>query len=218
METVYVKSRIEENEHIFQIKNYKLHSKIDYSVLQFIPKITLSSRFFKNGNLITSIAGKDDLIFTGNNLGEVRMYSCSKEYEYKSLYLNDIKTETKNSVVCMDVSDNLNFLAVGYLNGFVALWELSSSKCKRLVKDAHIKSSIVAIKFLKAENKYYEILTSVGSGSESGNLKSIAYTYGLNYNVSKVVINIGGKPYSGSHIEFEEGEYIELLLENVINE
>lgn len=72
--------------------------------------------------------------------------------------------------------------------------------------------------YLNLTDKYYEILTSVGSGSESGNLKSIAYTYGLNYNVSKVVINIGGKPYSGSHIEFEEGEYIELLLENVINE
>ena len=74
----------------------------------------------------------------------------------------------------MDVSDNLNFLAVGYLNGFVALWGLSSSKCKRLVKDAHIKSSIVAIKFLKAENKYYEILTSDLKGS----VKKIAITDG----------------------------------------
>lgn len=186
METVYVKSRIEENEHIFQIKNYKLHSKIDYSVLQFTPKTTLSSRFFKNGNLITSIAGKGDLIFTGNNLGEVRMYSCSKEYEYKSLYLNEIKTETKKSVVCMDISDNLNYLAVGYLNGFVALWELSSSKCKRLVKDAHIKSSVVAIKFLKVENKYYEILTSDLKGS----VKKIAINDGFffsNVDIIKVM-------------------------------
>ena len=36
---------------------------------------------------------------------------------------------------------------------------------ERLVTDAHVNSSIIAIKFLKAENKYYEILSSDLKGS-----------------------------------------------------
>ena len=84
----YKKNEEEENENtdkdnIFLLKNYKLNSKKKIEVLKFPPKTTLSSRFFKGGNILTSITANEDVIFTGNNLGIVKVYSCEKEMEYK---------------------------------------------------------------------------------------------------------------------------------------
>ena len=186
METEYVKSKIEDNEHIFQIKNYKQHTKLNYLVWKFINKSKLSARFVKNSNLITSITVKQNYLFTGDNLGQVRMYSYDSEIEHKSLILNEIKTANKKSVVCMDISDNLTVLAVGYLNGYVALWDISSGKCKRLITDAHANSSIIAIKFLRAENKYYEIISS----DLKGRVNKIAISEGFfitNVDIIKVM-------------------------------
>ena len=77
----YKKNEEEENENtdkdnIFLLKNYKLNSKKKIEVLKFPPKTTLSSRFFKGGNILTSITANEDVIFTGNNLGIVKVYSC----------------------------------------------------------------------------------------------------------------------------------------------
>ena len=57
-----------DKENIFLLKNYKLNSKKKIEVLKFPPKTTLSSRFFKGGNILTSITANEDVIFTGNNL------------------------------------------------------------------------------------------------------------------------------------------------------
>ena len=108
METVYMKKQNESKENFFHLKQYQLHSKLNFVVLQFLPKTTLSSRFFKEGNIITSITASQDVIFTGNNLGKIRMYSCEKEYEYKSLSTDEIVEPNKRGVVCMDVSENID--------------------------------------------------------------------------------------------------------------
>lgn len=58
------------------------------------------------------------------------------------------------------------------------------------------------------DSSIYNSLTKVGSGSEAGMLEGLAYTYGYNLDVDKVEILVDGKPYSGSHILYGEGEYI----------
>ena len=80
------------------------------------------------------------------------MYSCEKECEYKSLSINEIIDPNKRGVVCMDVSDNIDYLVSGYMNGYIALRELSTPKCVKLITDEH-EDSIIAIKFIKVRNK-----------------------------------------------------------------
>ena len=63
---------------------------------------------------------------------------------------------------------------------------------------------------------YYEILSSVGSSSEAGILNSLALTYGYNYNVNKVIINIDGKSYYGSHITHDENYAMD--ISSLVNE
>ena len=59
----------------------------------------------------------------------------------------------------MDVSDNIDYLVSGYMNGYIALWELSTPKCVKLITDEH-EDSIIAIKFIKVRNKEYEMISS----------------------------------------------------------
>ena len=163
METVYMKKQNESKENFFHLKQYQLHSKLNFVVLQFLPKTTLSSRFFKEGNIITSITASQDVIFTGNNLGKIRMYSCEKEYEYKSLSTDEIVEPNKRGVVCMDVSENIDYLVSGYMNGYIALWELGTPKCVKLITEEH-EDCVIAVKFIRVRSKEYEMLSSDLSG------------------------------------------------------
>jgi hypothetical protein len=175
METTHIKKLLEGNENVFQLKNYKQHAKVKFIVLDFIKKTTLSSRFFKSGNpLITAIAAIDDVVVAGNNLGIIKMYSCEKELEFKSYALKEIENFDKRSVVCMDITPDGDYLIAGYSNGFLALWDLHTTKCKKLVTGVH-KNCIVACKFIKNDKKKFEILSS----DIDGNVFKITIKEGL---------------------------------------
>ena len=162
----YDKTEEDENEssdkeNIFLLKNYKLNSKKKIEVLKFPPKTTLSSRFFKGGNILTSITANEDVIFTGNNLGMVKVYSCEKEMEYKSFCLEQIQKEpqSKRAVTCMDVSESISHLICGYYNGFLSLWDLSKTSCIKFMPKEH-KSCVIAVKFIRVEKNNFEFLSS----------------------------------------------------------
>ena len=157
----YKKNDEDKDENIFLLKNYKLNSKKKIEVLKFPPKTTLSSRFFKGGNILTSITANEDVIFTGNNLGIVRVYSCEKEMEYKSFFLEQIQKEpqAKRAVTCMDVSESISHLVCGYCNGFLSLWDLSKTNCIKFIPKEH-KSCIIAVKFIRVEKNNFEFLSS----------------------------------------------------------
>ena len=157
----YKKNDEDKDENIFLLKNYKLNSKKKIEVLKFPPKTTLSSRFFKGGNILTSITANEDVIFTGNNLGIVRVYSCEKEMEYKSFFLEQIQKEpqAKRAVTCMDVSESISHLVCGYCNGFLSLWDLSKTNCIKFIPKEH-KSCIISVKFIRVEKNNFEFLSS----------------------------------------------------------
>lgn len=62
---------------------------------------------------------------------------------------------------------------------------------------------------------YYNLLTRVGSGSEAAALKTLALTYGYNYNLSNVIILVDGNPYKGSHIMYNVNETINTNVTNI---
>ena len=157
----YKKSDDDKDENIFLLKNYKLNTKKKIEVLKFPPKTTLSSRFFKGGNILTSITANEDVIFTGNNLGIIRVYSCEKEMEYKSFFLEQIRKEpqAKRAVTCMDVSESISHLVCGYCNGFLALWDLSKTNCIKCIPKEH-NSCIIAVKFIRVEKNNFEFFSS----------------------------------------------------------
>ena len=165
-----------DKENIFLLKNYKLNSKKKIEVLKFPPKTTLSSRFFKGGNILTSITANEDVIFTGNNLGIVKVYSCEKEMEYKSFCLEQIQKEpqAKRAVTCMDVSESISHLICGYCNGFLSLWDLSKTNCIKFIPKEH-KSCVIAVKFIRVEKNNFEFLSSDLDGKVNRTVVSPGY-------------------------------------------
>ena len=161
METFYVKNQIEENDQVFQLKNYDLFlKKKKINALKFPPKTTLSSRFFKDENIITCLAAKDENLYAGNNVGKIRVYSSEDEHEIKTLINEDILNSQKRAVVCMDVSDKNNYLVSGYENGFIALWDINKKYCIKLITDVHKNSCILKVKFINIiEKKNYTFLS-----------------------------------------------------------
>ena len=85
------------------------------------------------------------------------MYSFEKEYEFKSYSMKEIESCERRSVASMDISENNLFLVAGYSNGYLALWDLQNSKCKKLIM-TH-KSCVVACKFIRNTNKRFEIIS-----------------------------------------------------------
>ncbi|ATD54995.1 GerMN domain-containing protein [Clostridium chauvoei] len=49
---------------------------------------------------------------------------------------------------------------------------------------------------------------NLGSGPEAMTLQAIVNTLGYNFNVNKVKITLGGKPYNSGHFSYNENEYI----------
>lgn len=80
------------------------------------------------------------------------------------------------------------------------------------VKSAKLEGDILTVNLSK---DYYNILSRVGSGTESSALKTLALTYGYNYNTNKVIILVDGEPYKGSHILFNNGETINTNVTNI---
>ena len=157
MEDQYLENKIKNDKEIFPLKNYNLKKKIE--IITPLPKMTLSSLIFKSGIIITSLTSKKNKIYVGTNKGEIRVYSCNEEKKLYFLTNEEIQTQDKRAVSCMDVSDNNNYLISGYLNGYIALWNVQNSKCIKLIKD-EMDYSIIVIKFTMIKNDYYEFLAS----------------------------------------------------------
>jgi outer membrane lipoprotein-sorting protein len=62
-----------------------------------------------------------------------------------------------------------------------------------------------------------ELITEMNAGSamESMILQCIANTFGEYYQKDKVIITVGGNPYEGGHIAFQEGEYIAVIKDDI---
>jgi spore germination protein GerM len=65
-------------------------------------------------------------------------------------------------------------------------------------------------------NKAFLQEMNAGAGYEAMILQSIANTFGQYYNAEKVILTIEGKPYESGHIALQEGEYLQVNYDNVI--
>lgn len=80
------------------------------------------------------------------------------------------------------------------------------------VKSAKLNGDTLTVNL---SSSYYNLLKSFGSGTEASALKTLALTYGYNYNVDKVIILVDGKPYEGSHILYNNNEYVNIKVTNI---
>lgn len=145
---------------IYILKTYKQNmKKSKLSVLNIILKKTISDKLYKlsQTKFISSIAAFQDMIFCGNSVGQIRMLTCETEHELKTLSNKEI--EGTASVTSISISSDGEFLAAGYKNGFVILWEIANAKSKKVISGIQ-KGSILDIKLIISSKKRWDIISS----------------------------------------------------------
>ena len=162
-----------------KINNYKNSSdkKEKIKIINSVPKTSLNSLIFKKGIIITAIAVKLNSIYIGTNKGEIRAYSWKTEKKLNFYISPEISKEIKKDVICMDVTDDNKALVVGHLNGYILLWDVDTSNCKKLINEEFF-TQITAIKFTLSDKNFYEFLASDIKGS----VKRISVSEGFFYN------------------------------------
>ena len=156
METFYIESTMKKNKTIFKLSNFSENMKKKPTILQFPNKHTLTEKIFRESTPIYSITAKNDLIFTGDSMGKIKMFSCEKECEIKSFFNKEIEN---TKVLCMDISDDKTTLLAGYSNGYIILWDIKFGKIQKTLKKEH-KNGILCTKFLTTDISVTEIISS----------------------------------------------------------
>ena len=178
LEKIYLYSDDNSINDLSKLNNYKnIDTKESIKVINSIPKTSLSSLIFKKGLLITSLAVKLNSLYIGTNKGEIRNYSWKTEKQLNIYISPEISREIKKDVICMVITDDNKALVAGYLNGYILLWDVNTSDCKKLINDLFY-SQITDIKFTLYENSFYEFLAS----DSKGNVKRISVSEGFFYN------------------------------------
>ncbi len=95
----------------------------------------------------------------GTSLGVIRVFDLETEEELKPILVRELHG---NRVTCIDVSQNGMYLAAGYSNGQIVLWELKTSTAAVQVGDAH-NCTVLNAKFLKGSRP--RIISSDVGGS-----------------------------------------------------
>ncbi len=159
-------------------------------------------------------------------------YSSAKAYS-KDTYISDSSTTTSSNIKNMNcriyyynVNDDMYYFTDKSIEVVdSALVSALTKEIKNLpskdffdfkddlaIKSANLNGDTLTVNL---SNTYYNILTRVGSGTEASALRTLALTYGYNYNVSQVIILVDGEPYKGSHILFNNGETVNTNVSNI---
>lgn len=116
----------------------------------------------RNGREITAMKVVSNKLFLSDDLGRVHVYDTDKERKIKTLSLGKSGPSQPVKASSIDCIDNGKYLCVGYGNGYVAIWDISSEKDKPMYlnKEAH-KVEVIAVKFIRREkDDAFYVLTS----------------------------------------------------------
>ena len=179
VEKIYLYPEDDIVNNLCKLNNYKNSSdkKEKIKIINSVPKTSLNSLIFKKGIIITAIAVKLNSIYIGTNKGEIRAYSWKTEKKLNFYISPEISKEIKKDVICMDVTDDNKALVVGHLNGYILLWDVDTSNCKKLINEEFF-TQITAIKFTLSDKNFYEFLAS----DIKGTVKRISVSEGFFYN------------------------------------
>ena len=161
----------------FILKNYEEKNDIKFEIMNINTDKEINRIIFEEENkLITSIYYfGQDLIITGNILGQINLYSLNDQKKIKSIESPFINGEKNTQVTTMDLSKDNKILFIGYSNGNISFVEIKAQKIKLVINDIIKNSECLCIKFINQEGRFYKIITS----DQQGNLFLIKIKDGI---------------------------------------
>ena len=147
------------------LSNYftKSKSNIELLNIESIEKLNSYLKINqKKENEITCILTKGKLLFFGDIYGNVRLFSILDSTLIKYLQC-PIKELVQLSVNCFDLTSNGEFIIIGYICGYISIFDIGREKCLLLINNVHKSyylnqkfelNSILDIKFYDLDKNY----------------------------------------------------------------
>ena len=152
------------------LSSYKSKTNVKFQLFCFDFKKNLSYNIKSKIRTITCLRIKDDYFLAGYNSGTVTLYSIEKGIEVKSFNPPD---KTFNYYpTSIDITPNLEFIVIGYSNGYISLWDGLKTQLVHTIKNVQ-KTKILVVQLCAiSERKVFEFLST----DESGQLLKIILT------------------------------------------
>ena len=137
----------------FIIKNHKKKSKLK-SVIEIEPHLDINKTIFtKDNEEILSIYLKDGILILCNAIGNLIFYSLKEKRVTKALLfpekffsLNATKDSDK-IIICLDITDEHDYLFVGYNSGNINIFDLKKNLCKYSTNKIHSNTHCIELKY-----------------------------------------------------------------------
>ena len=156
----------------FLIQNHRKESKLK-SILDIEPHLDINKAIFTEKNRrIRSIYPKNDDIILCDSKGNIIFFSLkekrkTREFSFPSkLFTANIEDEYK-VVNCLDITDEHDFLFVGYKTGTISVFDLKKNICKYSVNKIHNNLSCIELRYSHREKNIFHILSCDIGGNVS---------------------------------------------------
>ena len=152
------------NEFILRKYEEKNHAK--FEILNINSDDELNKVIFQQNELLTCINYFEDIIITGNILGQVKIFSLSDKKLLKNFQC-PIKADVNIKISTMDITNDGRYIFVAYSNGNIAMFDIKNQKLKLLIIDIIQNNECLYIKFIYKEGKFFKIIVSEQNGNVS---------------------------------------------------
>ena len=157
----------------FLIQNHRRTSKLK-SVLEIEPHLEINKSIFTEKNrVIKSIYSKGDLIILCDLKGNIIFFSLKEKNKTKELSfptkLLAIGPEDESAKIinCLDITDEYDFLFVGYQSGTISVFDLKKNACKYKGNKMHNNLACIELKYSHREKNVFHILSCDIGGNVS---------------------------------------------------
>ena len=143
------------------LSSYKSKTNVKFQLIDFSLKSQLTQKLEPKIKSVQTLKIYGDYLFLADNSGSVIMYSISKETEFK-VFTPPGKIDYYATSV--DVSPTVEFVIIGYSNGYINIWDSKKPSIIYTIKDLH-NTKIFLVQFCHIiEKKKFEIISSDMSG------------------------------------------------------
>ena len=166
------KKKQQKKKNTFILKKFENEKETKLIVSELNPQEDLSILMLRGDIDITAAIAHDDNIITGDIFGDIKFYSLKDKKLARTL---PCPIKKKTQINAIDLSDDGDYAFAGFANGNIAVYELTTNKCKLVNNSAH-KTSVINVKFIeRIDKKTFKIFSS----DEEGNVLSIIIKSGL---------------------------------------
>ena len=157
----------------FLIQNHRRQSKLK-SVLEIEPHLDVNKAIFTEKNrIIKSIYPKNDIIILCDSKGNIIFFSLKEKKKTKEIlfpskfFISNTNDESEMTINCLDITDEQDWLFVGYQTGTIRVFDLKKNVCKYSVDKIHNNKSCIELRYSHREKNIFHILSCDIEGNVS---------------------------------------------------